>query len=92
LEFGEIPLREALGCILAHKMRVPGHVFPKGMVLDAAALRRLKDAGNRHVTAARLTPHEIPENDAARRLSQALISADAIREWKKLWSSKRPRA
>jgi hypothetical protein len=74
LEFGEMPLQDALGCILAHRISVPGHVFPKGTVLDAAALRRLNDAGHRHVTAARLAPHEIPENDAARRLSQALMA------------------
>ncbi len=69
-----MPLQDALGCILAHRISVPGHVFPKGTVLDAAALRRLNDAGHRHVTAARLAPHEIPENDAARRLSQALMA------------------
>ncbi len=73
-----MPLPEALGCILAHKTSVPGQVFPKGTVLDAAALQRLNDAGHRHVTAARLAPHEIAENDAARRLSESLLAPAGI--------------
>ena len=78
MEFGKLLLSEALGCILAHRTSVPGQVFQKGTVLDAAAVRKLKDAGYIQVTAARLTQHEVAENEAARRISDALLDSAGI--------------
>ena len=73
--FGQIPIREALGCILAHTTRLPGLVLHKGTVLDAAALRHLVDAGHEHVVAARLATDDVAEDEAARRLAEALLAA-----------------
>ena len=34
--FGDTPLAEAIGAVLAHSHRLPGRVLKKGLVLDAA--------------------------------------------------------
>lgn len=71
--FGPTPLDEARGAILAHTIRLPGRVLKKGTVLDQAALSALADAGQREVVAARLEPGDVPEDEAADRLANALM-------------------
>jgi molybdenum cofactor cytidylyltransferase len=75
MDFGEKPLPAALGCILAHTLRLPGRVLHKGTILDASALQSLADAGHRHVVAARLAAGDVAEDEAARRVAQALLAA-----------------
>ncbi len=71
--FGPTPLDEARGAILAHTVRLPGKVLKKGTVLDQAAIAALQGASLGSVIAARLEPGEVPEDEAADRLANALM-------------------
>ncbi len=71
--FGPTPLDEARGAVLAHTVRLPGKVLKKGTVLDQEAVAALQSAGHGNVIAARLEPGDVPENEAADRLANALM-------------------
>ncbi|MGG5808420.1 NTP transferase domain-containing protein [Falsiroseomonas sp. CW058] len=72
--FGPTPLEEARGAVLAHTVRLPGRVIKKGTVLDEAALAALRDAGRREVVAARMEAGDVPEDEAADRVADALMA------------------
>lgn len=72
--FGPTPLDEARGAILAHTVRLPGKVLKKGTVLDETALAALREAGRRDVIAARLEAGDVPEDEAADRIANALMA------------------
>jgi molybdenum cofactor cytidylyltransferase len=77
--FGEVPLADAAGAVLAHTTRLGHRILPKGTVLDAAALQDLRAAGIATVTAARLEPGDVPEDEAAARLADALGGRGIVR-------------
>ncbi len=72
MKFGETPLSEAEGAILAHSVKAGARAFKKGRVLTAADLAVLKASGQESVVAARLEPGDIGENEAADRVASAL--------------------
>ena len=72
--FGPTPLDEAEGAILAHSVRLKERVLKKGTVLDAEAIAALRAAGLGEVIAARLGQGDVPEDEAASRLADALLS------------------
>ncbi len=72
MRFGEIRLDEAEGATLAHAVATPSGTLRKGTRLDAAALARIRAAGIGAVVAARLDPGDVSEDEAARRLAEAL--------------------
>ena len=71
--FGSTRLEEARGAILAHTIRLPGKVLKKGTALDQADIAALAAAGHREVIAARLEPGDVPEDEAADRIANALM-------------------
>ncbi|MBK1662195.1 molybdopterin-binding protein, partial [Paracraurococcus ruber] len=71
--FGPTPLDEARGAVLAHTIRLQGRVLKKGTVLDQAAIGALQQGGHGSVIAARLEPGDVPEDEAADRLANALM-------------------
>ncbi len=73
MRFGEIPLDEADGAILAHSVREAGLSLRKGRRLDADDVAALKAAGRRAVVAALLEPGDVHEDEAAKRLSRAVM-------------------
>lgn len=73
MKFGEIPLDEADGAILAHSVREGGLSLRKGRQLDAGDVAALKTAGRRTVVAAVLEPGDVHEDEAAKRLSRAVM-------------------
>ncbi len=73
--FGTLPLAEARGAILAHTQRLPGKVLKKGSVLDEAGIATLRAAGREEVIAARLEPGDVPEDEAADALAEAVTPA-----------------
>ncbi|MDJ0387106.1 molybdopterin-binding/glycosyltransferase family 2 protein [Roseomonas sp. E05] len=73
MKFGPTPLNEAQGAILAHTLRLPGRVLKKGTVLDEEAIAALREANKAEVIAARLEAGDVPENEAAHRLGEALL-------------------
>lgn len=71
--FGEVPLADAAGAILAHSEEVAGARLRKGLVLGAAEIAALAAAGRRVVTVARLEAGDVGEDQAAARLAAALV-------------------
>ncbi len=74
MKFGPVPLDEARGAIMAHSQRVGDRMIRKGSVLDDDALAALREAGREDVIVARLEPGDVPEDIAADRLAQPLVS------------------
>jgi molybdenum cofactor cytidylyltransferase len=74
MNFGRLALTQAEGAILAHTTRLPDGMLPKGAILTRQVLARLSAAGHTHITAALLEPDDVPENEAARRLADALAA------------------
>ncbi|MGE0153581.1 MAG: NTP transferase domain-containing protein [Reyranellaceae bacterium] len=72
MKFGDTPLSEAEGAILAHSWRAPGKSLSKGRVLSAEDIETLRQAGVTSVVAARLEADDVPEDQAAARLARAL--------------------
>lgn len=70
--FGNFPLAEALGAVVAHSHRLRGRMLKKGTVLDQPALDALAEAGRDSVIAARFEPGDVAENEAAARLAASL--------------------
>ncbi len=71
MEFGPRPVREAVGCVLAHSARVTKQTFKKGRVLSRDDTEALLDAGIDTVTVANLSENDISEDEAAGRIAAA---------------------
>jgi molybdenum cofactor cytidylyltransferase len=74
MRFGPLPLAEARGAIMAHSLRAGERMIRKGTVLDAEAIEALRAAGRNEVVAAQLDPGDVPEDLAADRLAQCVLS------------------
>ena len=72
VRFGETPIDEATGAILAHSRRSDGINFSKGRRLSAEDVDKLKAAGVASIVAARLDPDDIHEDQAAAAIAKAL--------------------
>ena len=78
MNFGELPVAEAEGAILAHSVRHGNGVFKKGRVLSLADVSTLRSAGVERVFAARLAADDVPEDKAAAAVAQ-VIAGEATR-------------
>lgn len=72
MNFGPTPLDEAEGAILAHSIRLRERALKKGTVLDHAAIAALRAEGHAQVIAAQLDRDDVPEDEAARRVGEAM--------------------
>jgi molybdenum cofactor cytidylyltransferase len=72
MKFGETPLAEAQGAILAHSVKLGTRALKKGRALTGEDIAALKAAGKTTVIAARLEPGDVIENQAADRVAAAL--------------------
>jgi molybdenum cofactor cytidylyltransferase len=72
VRFGDTPIDEAKGAILAHSWRANGVHFAKGRVLSGDDVAKLKAAGVSTVVAARLDADDVHEDEAAATLAKAL--------------------
>ncbi len=70
--FGDVPVADAEGLILAHGVRLPGGAFKKGRVLSADDIRVLQAAGIETVSGARLEPDDVGEDEAAETVARAV--------------------
>jgi molybdenum cofactor cytidylyltransferase len=75
MKFGEIAVGEALGAILAHSVSHRDGVFKKGRVIGAEDVALLEASGVTRVFAARLDPDDMPEDDAAAAVAQAIAGS-----------------
>lgn len=70
--FQDLALNEAEGAILAHSVKLEDGRIAKGHLLERADIDRLSNAGKDRVTAARLEPGDLMEDEAAERLAKAI--------------------
>lgn len=78
MRFGDIPLEEAAGAILAHSVRTPGTTLKKGRRLGEEELEALRGAGIEQVVAARLGADDVHEDEAAARIARR-VAGDQVR-------------
>ena len=69
--FGDTPISEAEGAILAHSLRVGKAIFKKGRRLSRDDISALRANGFAAVIAARIEPSEMTEDEAAAEVAQA---------------------
>src|ERR1051326_6080509 len=72
MKFGPVPLKDAVGALVAHSVRTPERVFKKGHVLTEEDIAVLRSAGIDVVTVARLEAGDVPEDEAAARIARKL--------------------
>src|SRR5260221_1185254 len=72
MKFGEIPVAEAAGAILAHSVKLAGRALRKGRVLGEEDVAALAEAGLTTIIAARLDADELGEDAAATALANAV--------------------
>jgi len=77
MKFGEIAVGDALGAILAHSVSHRDGVFKKGRVIAPEDVELLEASGVMRVFAARLDPDDMPEDDAAAAVAQAIAGPGA---------------
>jgi molybdenum cofactor cytidylyltransferase len=71
MRFGEVPVAEAEGAILAHSLRLGTVALKKARVLSRADLDLIAGAGLTRIVVARLEPGDVGEDEAARRVAEA---------------------
>lgn len=71
MKFGDTPLAQAEGAILAHGLAVGARAFKKGRVLTPADIDALRAAGIASVVAAMLEDGDVGEDTAAQRIAEA---------------------
>ncbi len=76
MKFGDTPVDEAAGAILAHSVRTGGVSFKKGRVLTETDIEGLRGAGIDSVVAARLEDDDVGEDAAAARIAKAIAGDD----------------
>ncbi|MEP0941831.1 MAG: molybdopterin-binding protein [Rhizobiaceae bacterium] len=74
MKFGEVPVQEAKGGLVAHAIVLPDRRLKKGHVLSQDDLQQLVDAGVEQLTIAQLEVGDVEENAAATQLSAQLTS------------------
>ncbi|RVT99050.1 4-diphosphocytidyl-2C-methyl-D-erythritol kinase [Rhodovarius crocodyli] len=74
MRFGPTSLHEAKGAVLAHTLRLSGRVLKKGSVLQQDDVDALRAAGMQEVIAAVMEPGDVPEDEAAHRIAEALMA------------------
>ena len=79
MKFGEIPVSQATGAILAHSIRLDRAVFKKGRVLSAEDVAALTAAGHTTIVGALLDPGDVPEDVAAARIAAAVCGSNLTR-------------
>lgn len=78
MEFGAVPVREALGAVLAHSVALTDGRLRKGRVVGEEDVAALEASGIERVTVARLGPGDMGEDEAARILAEALVAGSGL--------------
>jgi len=73
--FGEMPLAEAEGAVLAHSIMAGGRRWPKGSLVDSVLLAAAAAEGLRHLTVARAEAGDVGESEAATLVGGRLAGA-----------------
>jgi len=71
MRFGEVPVAEAEGAILAHSLKIGPTALKKARVLSPADLELMAASGLSRIVVARLEPGDVGEDEAALRIAEA---------------------
>ena len=81
MEFGEIPIADAVGAVLAHSVGHAKGVFKKGRALSASDIDLLAASGISKIFAAKLGNDDIPEDEAAHAIAKKIAGTNVtVRE------------
>ena len=75
MRFGPVPVRDAVGAIVAHAVRQDGVVLKKGVRVQRDDVERLAAAGVESLVVARLDAGDLSEDEAAYNLATCLAGA-----------------
>jgi molybdenum cofactor cytidylyltransferase len=73
MRFGEVPVAEAEGAILAHSLKLGTTALKKGRVLSRTDIDVIASSGLAAITVARLDVGDVGENEAAERVAAAAV-------------------
>jgi molybdenum cofactor cytidylyltransferase len=73
MKFGEVPVVEAEGAILAHSLRLGATALKKARILSAADLELIAASGIARIVVARLEAGDVGEDEAAQRIAAAAV-------------------
>ncbi|APX25226.1 MAG: molybdopterin biosynthesis protein [Rhodobacteraceae bacterium] len=73
MKFGPVPLKDAVGGVLAHSLQLPSGRLRKGLIIAPEHLDQLAAAELDEIVVARLEPGDLAEDAAAERLARALL-------------------
>lgn len=76
MRFGPVPVGDSIGAIAVHGMQAAGANVRKGAVITAETARALAAAGVHDIVVARLEPDDVGEDEAARRVAEAVGGAN----------------
>jgi molybdenum cofactor cytidylyltransferase len=77
MKFGEVPIAEAEGAILAHSLKLGTVALKKARVLSRADLDLIAASGLSRIVVARLEPGDVGEDEAAREIAAA-VAGDGV--------------
>lgn len=77
--FGELPLTECTGAMLAHAIRIDGRRIAKGTSVDRGLIEAAERAGMHRLWIARLEAGDVPEDLAADRVAEMLAGSGIAR-------------
>jgi molybdenum cofactor cytidylyltransferase len=80
VKFGPVSTRDAVGGIVAHALKEGDLVLRKGVRITPEHMQALLAAGVAEVTVAKLEPGDLPEDEAAARLADAVIDIEIVAE------------
>jgi molybdenum cofactor cytidylyltransferase len=75
VKFGEVPVAEAEGAILAHSLKLGTTALKKARILSRADVELIAASGVSAVTVARLDPGDVGEDEAAERVAAAAVGS-----------------
>ncbi|MFO0291807.1 MAG: NTP transferase domain-containing protein [Rhodospirillales bacterium] len=78
MKFGEMPLAEAEGALLAHGVSGEGFSFRKGRRLDRADIDALARSGRASIVAAHLEHDDVAEDEAATAVARAIAGGNLL--------------
>lgn len=73
MKFGPVPVRQALGGILAHSLGLDGRRLKKGRILSSEDLQHIAAAGLDHVTIAQPEETDVLEDAAAAEIASSVV-------------------
>ncbi|EAQ01867.1 molybdopterin biosynthesis protein [Pseudooceanicola batsensis HTCC2597] len=73
MKFGPVPLHQAEGATLAHSVALSSGKLRKGLILTGEHVASLAALGLDEVIVARPEPGDVPEDEAAARIAEALV-------------------